>query len=147
MNLHPYDGVTRRFRHDDADPAYGRELVARIVGVPADGAHYDLSFYSGGIGVLDHLAISLPGHAVEVAAGLEMLEASAALGNEPIAWLVSGDEPATLAAVIAFVDEHRAAFQPPATDRVWFDRDADVNTWSLVYATDGWVHYLAYDQG
>ena len=41
----------------------GLEIVAKLLGLPSsppfDGTFYDLSFYSGGIGVVDRLAVAL----------------------------------------------------------------------------------------
>jgi hypothetical protein len=63
MNLHPYDGVERRYRHTDAERDTGLAIVARLLRLPhissSQVVGYDLSFYSGGIGVLDKLAITL----------------------------------------------------------------------------------------
>jgi hypothetical protein len=64
MNLHPYDNIERRYRHTDIPNAEGLAVAARLLQLPeplsGDEVFYDLSFFSGGIGVLDRLAISLP---------------------------------------------------------------------------------------
>ena len=64
LNLHPYDGVERCFRHTDRDRTTGFEVIARVLHLPVPSAYnvifYDLSFYSGGVGIIDRLAISLP---------------------------------------------------------------------------------------
>ena len=59
-NLHPYDGVTRRFRDNDTDPARvarGRGLVKSLLRLPElpSGLRYDFSFLSDGSGVFDRL--------------------------------------------------------------------------------------------
>jgi hypothetical protein len=63
MDLHPYDGVERRFRHTDAEREMGLAIVAQLLRLPRIPSNhvllYDLSFYSGGIGALDNLAITL----------------------------------------------------------------------------------------
>ena len=59
--LHPYDDVERCFRHTDPAGDEGRAVVGRLLCLqepPAGELLYDLSFFSGGIGVLDHLAIT-----------------------------------------------------------------------------------------
>src|SRR4051812_7560468 len=64
MDLHPYDGKERRYRHTDSDMAPGIRIVMGLLPLPAppsaSGLMYDLSVYSGGIGILDRLAITLP---------------------------------------------------------------------------------------
>ena len=63
MNLHPYDNVERRYRHTDGTRGEGRDVVAQVLGLPKPPAGellFDLSFFSGRIGVLDRLAIAFP---------------------------------------------------------------------------------------
>ena len=145
MDLHPYDGATRRFRHDDADQTVGLEVIRRIRAIPAK-LFYDLSFYSGGIGIIDSLHISaLTDPAPLVADWLRWPDA-----NDEILWLIGADEetPADTA-LRQFVAHHRAPeFQPaPTTLDVWFEPQSGVNSWALVYVEGGFLHYLAYDQG
>lgn len=166
--LHPYDGRERRFRHDDADAAQrerGRELVGRLLELPEPpreaGLRYDLSFYSGGIGVLDRLCVVMPCTPTEVdaiVAQLGMLDVEALLAHEDedvreaFAWLVLDDEHpdrSHRAAVATFVEEHRAAFQPSPHQgmRAWSTSDSGVNAWSLVYEVEGELAFIGYDQG
>lgn len=165
-DLHPYDGRTRCFTHDDAAPeqrARGRALVARLLGLPAlpiaEGLRYSLSFHSGGIGVLDRLHVAMPctEQEAEVIAArlgmvsLEAVQADAEARGE-IEWLVHDDEhpESTLAEALAvFIDQERADFQPRASAgaRVWLAAESDVNTWTVMVAVDGWLAFLAYDQG
>src|SRR5262245_35665354 len=66
VNLHPYDNVERRFRHTDETRGEGREVVAHVLRLPDSPAGellFDMSFFSGGIGVLDRVAIALPADA------------------------------------------------------------------------------------
>ena len=100
--MRPYDGVEYRYHHVTTPPADGREVVARVPGLPEPPAGellYDLSLYSGGIGVLDRLAISFPaasGLRARVAAkarGRTPEEASASEGWVPnLTWLLAGGE-------------------------------------------------------
>lgn len=147
MDLHPYDGRERRYRDDDpGDRSVGLGIVERILHVaPPPGARYDLAFYSGGLGVMDRLAISLPADAAtasSIARGLGWVPASQALESEDVKGLIDGD-------LTDFVETHKAAFQPsPAPEStVWLDPGAGVNAWQLGYAQDGWLHVLGYDQG
>ncbi len=63
MSIPPYDNKEYRFRDCDASAHAGRERVASLLGlskVPSpEGLQFDLSFFSGGIGVFDKLAISM----------------------------------------------------------------------------------------
>lgn len=163
-DLHPYDGVDRRFRDDDPDAARrdrGRELAARLLGLDAPAAElrYDLNFYSGGIGVLDRLYVALPcspAQADAIVARLGFVTPEAAVADarwrEVFEWLIGGDNEEGLslrALVTAFVAESRAEFQPAPDERarVWFAPDSGVNAWQLVYAQDGSLCLIAYDQG
>lgn len=165
-DLHPYDGRTRCFGHDDAAPeqrARGRALVARLLGLPAppaaEGLCYSLSFHSGGSGVIDRLHVAMPSTEQEaevIAARLGLVTFEAAQADAEarveIEWLVHDDEHAErtlVEALAAFIDLERAEFQPRpgAGARVWLASESNVNTWTLVYAVDGTLAFLAYDQG
>jgi hypothetical protein len=164
--LHPYDGRERRFCDDDAEPearAGGRELVARLLCLPEPpagvGLRYELSFYSGGIGVLDRLHIAMPCSP----AGVEEIVARAGMlappelrvddeRREALDWLVHDERHPPQSpeeALAAFVNDQRRAFQPQSREgmRTWFYPDSDVNCWSLVYEVDGVLAFIAYDQG
>ena len=139
MDLHPYDGVTRRFRHDDDLPIAPLELINRILGAtpPPGSLLYDLSFFSGGTGILDRLHITAEMDAAPLVADwVRWCDA-----NEEIRELTDGD-------VRQFVAAHKAEFQPPLdSDEVWFAPESGVNSWELVYLEGGRLHYLAFDQG
>jgi hypothetical protein len=165
-DLHPYDGRERRFRDDDPDPerrARGLALVARLLGLPAPpparGLRYDLSFRSGGFGAVDRLYVAMPCTPAEAAAiaaraGLLGPEAMCAepARREAFEWLVRGDAEADAApaeVALAFVAEHRAAFQPPPDGdvRAWFRPESGVNAWAVLYAAGGRAGFIGYDQG
>lgn len=165
-DLHPYDGRTRRLRHEDADPeqrARGRALVARLLGLPAppaeDGLRYSLSFHSGGIGVLDRLHVAMPctwQQAEAIATRAGMITPAAVQADDEargeIEWLVHDDDhpERTLAeALAAFIDQERVGFQPRphAEARVWLAPESGVNAWTIVYAVDGVLAFIGYDQG
>lgn len=161
--LHPYDGVERRFRDDDVDPSRrdrGRELVARLMGhvrLPATaGLRYDLSFYSGGLGVIDRLYVALPCGADEVdaiVAGLGYVtpEVAVAAAPDDLEWLEPDDGARRTARelVAGLVDDERAEFQPPLGERgrVWLAPGSDVNAWTLLYEQDGRLCLIGRDQG
>ena len=126
-----------------------------------EGLRYDLSFYSGGMGVIDRMHVVVPCAPVEVeavAARLGMLEPAALLAHpdqdvrEQVAWLLLDEdqpEQPLSDAVAAFIDGHRAELQPPPgrEPRAWVSLDSGVNAWSLVYAVDGELAFIGYDQG
>ena len=158
--LHPYDGGTRRFRHTDADPVAGLAAVGKLLrwAGPLEGLEYDVSFYSGGVGVLDTLAITFlvgaEGWEPFVRA-LRALPVGDLVGDpewgEDFLWLVRGDEETVAPAVAAveFVNEQRKEFQPVclATDRVLFQRCSNVNDWLVLWGDDSRLSYLAHSAG
>lgn len=163
MTLHPYDGQTRRFRDDDgSDRPIALAVLARIFGVDAQAlppeTRWDLSFYSGGIGILDNLAISLPvthSELPEILSRLHMRDCATALGDEYIRWMLQirddenpDGEPVEIA-VPRFVAEHRAAFQPQlaSPSDLWIADGSGVNSWEVAWWVDGTLAYLAFDQG
>lgn len=154
--LHPYDGQERRFRDSDTSDellARGRDLVTKLLKLPrpppAGAIQYDLSFYSGGIGVFDRLFIRLAcsfDEASSIIAALGFIDSLEAGGDlewrDDFAWLIDGE-------VRAFLMESKAAFQPkPSADgRAYFERLSTVNSWAAVYFAEGTLNYLAFDQG
>lgn len=160
MNLHPYDGSTFRFRHDDAgDREEARAILGRLLGTtPPDRTLYDLSFHSGGSGIFDKHHVTMPLSADDARAWLrrrDYLPSTVAFADEAIRWLVgiggiddADGEPLEVA-LPAFLADHRAPFQPPLGDptRLWFAPESDVNSWELAYLEGGALHYIALDQG
>jgi hypothetical protein len=67
MSPRPYDNVEYRYRHSDSDREQGLARVASLLGLAGvsdqRGLFYDLSFYSGGTGVDDRLAVTMPANA------------------------------------------------------------------------------------
>ena len=159
----PYDGVERRYRDGDADRAEGLAAVAEVLQLqeppPAGGLRYDLSFYSGGIGVLDKLAIALPATDAmwrQIVTGLGA-NAPEALANaadrrdaDDFRWLIRCDEPVDVrTAASRFVDRERAAFQPPCTtsDELLFVPQSTVNDWSVIWRTSDTISFSSFSQG
>jgi len=162
MDLHPYDGVERRFHHADADRAAGLSVVARVLHLPAppppDGVFYDLSFYSGGIGVLDNLAITLPADpatwaSVAAAIGAKSPEEANRDADcaAELAWLLTGEEmpAAPREAAVRFIERERGEFQSECltTSRILFADGSGVNYWEALWGDDVTLNYLRYDQG
>ncbi len=157
MDLHPYDGVTRRFRHDGiGDRAEALAIIERVLGVtPASGVRvlYDLSFDSGSMGVFDHLAISIEAdreHVDAVVRDRGFIASTDALADPEVRWLLGdAEDRVEQPSLASYVDEHRAPFQPALSHdaAVWFGPQSGVNHWELLYAQEGWLHFLAFDQG
>jgi hypothetical protein len=162
MDLHPYDGVERRFHHTDADLATGLSVVARVLHLPGppprEGVFYDLSFYSGGIGVLDNRAITLPADSatwatVTAATGAKPLEEAsrdAGWADELLGLFASEEKPVPLReAAVRFINGERREFQSEClpTGRILFAEGSGVNYWEALWGDGATLNYLRYDQG
>ena len=136
-------------------------VVARVLGLPEPPAGellYDLSFFSGGIGVLDREAITLPADSAlwsSVASSLrgrtpEEAAADRSWGGELI-WLLTGEKKVVpiRPAAIRFINQHRQAFQAECvpSSRIFFGRESDVNDWLVLWGDDARLNYLGYSQG
>ncbi len=167
MDLHPYDGVNRRFLHTDIDRTAGFDVIARILRLPIsllkNDILYDLSFYSGGVGIIDRLAISLPADVTLWASIIDKLGAKtieAANQNSDwasdLAWLVSDGEDdeeeeneliiVDREAAIKFVNGERYKFQTSCKtiDRIYFTEESNVNSWCALWGEDRNIKALHY---
>lgn len=161
MNLHPYDGQERRFRHTDADLADGLTAVAHLLRLPEapspDGLFYDLSFYSGEIGVLDRLALTLPAdpHLWKCVADAlcgktrEQALQDPAWADDLLWMLLDEDESLSPQNAVHFINARRQEFQPAcdATSRLLFSDQSNVNDWTALWGDDSRLNYLGYSQG
>lgn len=153
MNLHPYDNKERVFRYDDASRDDGLVLVAKLLKLPAAprGARFDLRFFSGGIGIFDHLAIALGAESAEVVRIAHELGfvAPTADGSELEEFLGDCDGVPFADALVEFVAHHRLGFQPDYApgDPIWIEPESNVNHWVVMWHSNGVLAYLAYDQG
>jgi hypothetical protein len=163
MNLHPYDGVDRRFRHTDADTPMGLDIVARLLGLPrtpsSEGLLYDLSFYSGGIGIFDNLAIAIPADLGLWNGVIDALNArEPELAAKDVGWaraflgLINGaEQPSRIReAAIEFVNSKRKPFQEECAlreSRLLFAYNSNVNDWAVIWGTVDHLNYLGYSQG
>ena len=67
---------------------------------------------------------------------------------DELAWLVGKDDDQPIGeAVAAFLVAERRDFQPAPGADVWFAAHSDVDPWEVVWAADGLVAFLLYDQG
>jgi hypothetical protein len=162
MSHRPYDNKQYRYRHSDTDRREGLAKVASLLGLGAvsdeNGLFYDLSFYSGGIGVDDHLAVTVPATAGVWMAVLdarpvktpEEIAADPALA-EDFLWLVRGDDTSSesRASAVAFINSEKREFQAEcrASDKVLFSPESNVNDWFVLWGTEDVLHCLAFSQG
>jgi hypothetical protein len=134
VDLPLYDDEDYRYHHTDAEPYRGRQVVAnvlRIPQLPVGPVLYDLWLYSGGIGVLNRLAITLPAdpalwsHVVDSHQGRSpeeaMLDQSWA---DSLIWLLTEEEERVpiRPAAVQFINENRRKFQAECffTSRILF---------------------------
>lgn len=156
MSLHPYDGRTRRFRHDDAAPREGDAILERLLGRVWPEAAYELSFYSGGLGTLDRIAVAgtLDRATFEAtcddlgAVSVEQALLDPSWGPE-LADFLDCESRWPFEAALAFVSEERHALQPVCDHEsaIRFVRGSDVNDWSVLFWSHGRAAYLACTQG
>jgi hypothetical protein len=164
MDLHPHDGRERRYRHTDTDPGEGIALVTKLLQLPApprtEGLRYNLSFYSGGSGVVDKLAISLPlapTVAERIVSNLEAKTPEEAVGDmewkNEFLWLIADEDGYNSLPLreetARFVSQSRMEFQPDCrpSDPHWFAQGSGVNSWTALWQCGGTLSFLAYDQG
>jgi hypothetical protein len=161
-DLHPYDGVERRFSHTDTPNDMGIALVLHLLHLEAlpcaVNVRYDLSFFSGGIGIYDQLAISISANDAawgQVAAALRVTPPEEAAGDpawgEDFIWLVSDEEESISprAAAVQFINQKRFDFQPECklADRILFEVGSDGNSWLVLWGCENLLNYRSFDQG
>jgi len=162
IDLHPYDGRERRFRHTDTPRGDGLAAVRQVLGLDEDprpeGLLYDLSFYSGGIGVMDSLAITLAASPALWATVLAKFSAQTPEATschvewgEDFLWLLDDCDGARSprAAALDFVNQRRSAFQPACDPghRIFFEHASTVNHWGVFWGYDTQLSFAGYDQG
>jgi hypothetical protein len=160
--MHPYDNQERRYHHTDPHQGEGLAVVATLLGLAeppsAEGVLYDLSIYSGGIGVLDRLAITLPAdpdlwaQVIEAASAKSPEEASQdEVWSRDFRWLLDAEDESLppREAAVRFINSERRPFQPGclATARILFGNDSNVNDWVALWGDDTRLSYLGYSQG
>ena len=162
MDDHPYDNKEYRYRHSDRERREGLARVARLLGLPGvsdqSGLFYDLSFFSGGIGVYDQLAVTMPANAAVWMAVVDAkpMKTPEAITADPVLaedflWLVCGDDPPpeSRAAAAAFINSRRREFQAEchASDKILFHPSSGVNDWFVIWGTDDVLNCMAFEQG
>lgn len=162
MDLHPYDGGTRCFSHTDANRANGLQTVARVLSIQQSSLPkqtlYDLSFYSGGMGIMDRLAITLPVNEeliAEIMQGLDAWSPESLVADPEFAegflWFINAEEDpdSSRERAVDFINKHRQSFQTDCAPEheIWFDAWSDCNDWKALWRTGNHLHYLASSSG
>lgn len=156
--MHTVDGTTRRFQHTDADPHAGLAVVAQALSLPSLtqllNVRFDVHFGSGPLGVVDRVAVTLPMNEAllnDVRTSLHAKTPEEALGDEHWApdFVELVSEGTGLLQVrhevAAFVEAHRAPFQPAltASDRCWFGNELSLDSWQVVWQSAGLLSVLS----
>lgn len=162
MDIPPYDGKEYRYCDRGASAKEGRQRVASLLGLPqapsAAGLRFDLSFYSGGIGVYDQLAISMIADAdlwttvsSHLSAKTPIESTNDEAWSDEFVWLVCGEEtfPSIDDAAVSFINSQRKDFQDQCARNmtILFHDCSNVNDWAVVWGTETRLNYLGFSQG
>lgn len=155
-----YDGVDYKYTNNDADKEKSLSVIANLIGFnpPSDQLSYSLSFYAGGTGVDDRLAIRCQftqGDWPAVVQRLRLRPPQEAIGNagweEEFRWLIGaeGKDGALDEHCYRFINSEKHSFQDVVDDKweVFFSNESDVNSWCVVWRANGCMNYLSFDQG
>lgn len=162
MNLHSYDNIERHYRHTDLTITEGLAIVAQILHLAEppsyENVFFDLSLFSGGIGVLDRLAIKLSAsprmwedvRIVSQTKTPEEIDEDEGWAEE-FRWLLRGDEEWTSPrlAAVEFINGERREFQMQcySTSRIFFGESSNANDWEALWRDDNHLNYLGFSQG
>lgn len=162
VGIPPYDNKEYRFRDSDSSAQTGRERVAALLGLPKapkqERLQFDLSFFSGGIGVYDQHAIAMNTDAdlwstvkKHLSAKTPTESVSDEAWSEEFIWLICGDDgyPSINDAAVSFINAERKDFQAKCTHKmtVLFQACSNVNDWAALWGTGTRLHFLAVSQG
>ncbi len=158
--MREYDGMERNYKISDPDQAENLERIKNILGFLPDSESlkFDLSFYSGGIGVSDKLAICCEVNSEQwntVKEKLKLFSSQSALliGNwaEDFVWLLeaNGGEENINQFASEFINTNKSEFQSQCTpgSEIYFSYESDVNHWVAVWGSETTLNYLYFDQG
>jgi hypothetical protein len=171
--LHDYQGIRHRFKDDDLDPRLlerGQAIIIEILKlqnlIDISLLRYDLSFYSGGMGIIDNLFIKLSCNsttASEIISSLKLVDvANDNLDLELrdyLIWRTTDDEESedsvdvyTLVEnnkISQLVNEEKADFQDIASSNsfICFREDTGPNYGTIIYYLNGNLNYISYDYG
>ena len=158
--MREYDGVEVRYCRPDADLAKSLQVVENLLDFAPDPLllDFDLSFWAGGAGVLDKLAISCnitPEQWQTLKQKLDLYSPEEMVARddcrEDFIWLVADDEECCdiLATSAQFINDNKAAFQETCLEShaIYFSYMSDVNGWTAVWEQGGRINYAYFCQG
>lgn len=171
--LHDYQGIRHRFKDDDLDPRLlerGQAIFIEILKLPnlidVSLIRYDLSFYSGGMGIIDNIFIKLScnsSKAFEIISSLKLVDvANDNIDLELREYLISrtideeeSEDSVDICTLInnnkisQLVNEEKAEFQDIASSDsfICFSEDFSPNYGTIIYYLNGSLNYISYDYG
>ncbi|QYK08781.1 hypothetical protein [Shewanella mangrovisoli] len=158
--MREYDGIEVRYRRPDADLAKSLQVIENLLGFAPElqQLDFDLSFWAGGAGVLDKLAISCnvsPAQWLTLKQKLDLYSPEEMIAREDcredFIWLVADDEECgdILAASAQFINDNKAPFQGTCdiSQSIHFGYMSDVNTWTAVWRKGSRINYAYFCQG
>jgi hypothetical protein len=154
-----YDSVDYKYTDIDEDQEKSHRVIANLVGFkpPLDQLRYSLSFYAGGTGVDDRLAIRCQFSQEDwptVVQTLRLRHPHEAIGNagwkEDFRWLIRADgkDGALDEHCYRFINSEKHDFQDVVSEhwQVFFSNESDVNSWCVVWRANGCMNYLSFDR-
>ena len=158
--MREYEGVELRYCRSDTNLAKRLPVVENLLGFAPDPQQldFDLSFWAGGAGVLDKLAISCnvsPEQWQTLKQKLDLYSPEEMVARddcrEDFIWLVADDEECCgiLATSAQFINDNKAAFQETCLEShaIYFSYMSDVNGWTAVWEQGGRINYAYFCQG
>ena len=150
----------RNYKHSDPDSIKSYERVKKILGFSPNlnGLSFDLSYYSGGIGVLDKLAISCEINSEQWDTARKKLtlhspEEALLMDSwaEEFVWLIDaeGEEGNINQFASEFINDNKREFQHSCSpsSEIYFSYQSGVNNWTAVWCSTLTLNYLYFDQG
>jgi hypothetical protein len=162
MNLHLYDGTNRQYQHTDIQRDDGLAIVSKLLDLTTEtclaNIFYDLSFYSGGMGTIDRLAITA---SIDLNIWADLTRVLAAKTPEEATedpdwcedfwWLIADEQESGLPrlASVRFINSKRYPFQAECHPKshIFFENGSNVNDWIAIWGDDRQLNYLLYSQG
>ncbi len=158
--MRPYDDKEYRYTSADLDKEKAIAIISNILGFhpSTEELDYSLSFYSGGGGIVDRLAIRCranQSNRSSLISGLGLrapLEAMAdPMWVDDFRWLIKSDESLgnTDLWCYKFINSNKHEFQDvvDSTCELVFSNGSDVNSWCAIWFTNNHLNYLYFDQG
>ena len=171
--LHDYQGIRYHFKDDDLDPRLlerGQAIIIETLKLPSlidvSPIEYDLSFYSGGMGIIDNVFMKLSCNSTKVSEIISSLKlVNVANDNldldlrDYLIWdTTDGEELEDSVDICTLIEnnkisqlinEQKADFQDMACvdTSIYFDENTGSNNGKIVYYLNGNLNYIFYDYG